>query len=298
MKNHRQGQMTIEAATLMILVVSGIILGGPVAIRGINAYFQGGEESVKESLRENIRTAGYVEGEFETCECSEPAALGCGDGPCDTYHMHYERICNPANCHFEWCATRGVYCDFDFCQEDENCCGPWTNTGVCGVNADPVRNPTGGHIPLGCPDGYMQQSQDCGGAVPNYRCNPDVLCEFHCVDSIGDDITHIGDYHAYWCPDDVESGLSSDTATTFVQSYLNCTGAKCEAFCVPSFTATADTCDCLPVDRTLVVFNPTYPDGRCYCDWTRGYVDNSGCSGSSCVNDGCAPDQCRVSSPY
>jgi len=284
MNKWRQGQMSIEAATLMILVVSGILLAGPTVIKGINAYFKSGEESVKESIRENIVPAGLVEGEFETCECSEPLPLGCGDGGCLATEMHGRRVCNPGNCHFEWCATLGMYCDFDWCITDPACCLPWVSTGLCGINADPLLG-LGGSTFGGCPDGFMEQRADCGGG-PNFQCVADVACEFHCQDVLLDDITNIADYRANWCPGGVDSGLNGDTPALFEPNINHCTGAKCQAYCWPTYTEGTAGCSCQPPTQTVEMNN------QCYCDYLNGWLDDTGCGDGACESWSCGASQC------
>lgn len=50
----KNGQHTLEYMLLLILIMAGIIIGGPYAIRSWNAQIKGWEDSVKDSMTDPL----------------------------------------------------------------------------------------------------------------------------------------------------------------------------------------------------------------------------------------------------
>ncbi len=54
---NKNGQHTLEHTILLTLIMAGIIIGGPYAIRSWNAQMKGWEDSVRDSMTDPLQQA-------------------------------------------------------------------------------------------------------------------------------------------------------------------------------------------------------------------------------------------------
>ncbi len=234
-------QHSVEYMTVIILIMAGIIIGGPYVIRSWNAQMKGWDDSVTDSLQDTIEEAPSfpVQGcdsepwkntackGIWTNQCSG-AVISCGELEMLSYQPY-----NPGGCE---CEMYPVPLTIK-CTADPSCCTSWSpalpNPATeCGVNATPP-----------CPDGQARQTRSCGANAPESACNGDLACMFAC--NLGA-ISFAPDRMSY-CRDagqlDDETGLISNKNYDLGGA---CTAIKCEVICrgalVPDIAFTQCVC--------------------------------------------------------
>jgi hypothetical protein len=168
----RHGVSGLEYLALAVLLMTGILLGGPYVMRAINAPFKAIEEGGIDSTREEIRQGNEHPVTAQPCACTGFVAQGCGDGiGCARTKRLYTRTCDPMGCEVDLIAA-GVITQMQDCVDESPsvCCLPAQSTGNCGALAS--------HIPGGCPVGHMEVKKMCGSPTPTavYSCVVDPSC--------------------------------------------------------------------------------------------------------------------------
>ncbi len=120
----RLGQSIIEYSALFALLFAAILVGGPVLKRSLFGYFKIQEDSITDSLSEEILQTDTSS--MMNCTCNgTPVARSCGAAPCSANERLYETPCTPSVC--------GISSD---CQEDSSCCTSSVSLGSCGQSSD------------------------------------------------------------------------------------------------------------------------------------------------------------------
>lgn len=234
----KTAQHSVEYMTVIILIMAGIIIGGPYVIRSWNAQMKGWDDSVTDSLQDTIEEAPLFP--VQGCDSTPWSDGGCGANrinqcngaitTCDVLEKLWYQNYNPDGCQ----------CNIMFpvpvtikCTADPSCCMPWSPAPPnpvtdCGVNATPP-----------CADGEARQTRICGGSITETRCAFDPLCVFSCTGVFGPNtLPEYGDL----CAGD-NTGLSSGTNYTYVNPGVgNCTATKCEIQCNPTYVSYGTYC--------------------------------------------------------
>lgn len=229
----RRGVSGLEYLALAILIMLGILLGGPYLMRAINAPFKTIEDGSLQSERENIKQGNETPVSMPACVCSDFIEAGCGDGNgCAKTKKLFRRTCNPAGCEVDLIAA-GIITVMQECRDDSSvnspCCLPAQSTGNCGILAS--------HMPSGCNPNEMEVREMCGSPIPvaRYRCVADPSCINGCQP--------YGDHVAGWCPGH-NVGIVGSVTPRFVENG-HCNDdqdMKCKAECDASTYPTAGGC--------------------------------------------------------
>ncbi len=109
MRFSRKGQSVVEYVTIAILIMAGIVIGGPFLLNSFRAHFKMYDDSVQDSFSENIRQDPTAPAGACSCEAWSPR--GCGEGGCSAYQRFYIRSC-----------SGGLGCSTNKCENEDNCC--------------------------------------------------------------------------------------------------------------------------------------------------------------------------------
>ncbi|GEM_PF-4261588 len=250
----RRGQHTLEYIILMVLVMAGIIVGGPYAIRSWNAQMKGWEDSVVDSMTDPLVEAPPTSVNIPGCDLDHWADQNCGLGytspfgdsiSCPEQRKLQLAVYVPNNCQFNNPYT--PFNEIAQCVADSSfdCCTPWAlasgcdtadpgcpQASDCGVNAVPT-----------CPDGQYRHTRDCDEipAETESGCVADPDCDFTC-NSIGLPGPNGAIGYGDICPGS-NTSLPDDTNYSYTDPG-NCTGTKCQIQCSPTFTWNGTTCSC------------------------------------------------------
>lgn len=123
----QRGQSLLEYGVIIALVISGIIVGGPLLINAVNSHFRLLDDATQDSLTETVVSTGggdvIADVDFD-CACTpwqKDESTACGDpGGCDAKSRRYTRTC-PQNCDLT-----------AKCISAPECCTPLTDTN-CGT---------------------------------------------------------------------------------------------------------------------------------------------------------------------
>ncbi len=310
MKLSPKGQHTLEHMILLILIMAGIIIGGPYAIRSWNAQMKGWEGSVIDSMTDPLMESPPDAVAVTGCDPAPWSSGACGDissppDPCrntittcsQTQRLFLRSF--PSNCQCDVPAFMDPL-PVAKCEYDNLCCTDWSPdsdnpdvpapnpTTDCGVNADPD-----------CPDGEARQTRTCGENPPETRCDPDLACVFNCT---GTPAPNTPPQYGALCADD-DTELSADTNYTYVDpGAVNCTATKCEIQCSPTFISFGTYCAC-PVGWSMsgspaICCPPgqTESAGVCVCaaGWVKACPDGSGgYIAGQCYQGACGANQCE-----
>lgn len=312
---------------LLTLIMAGIIIGGPYAIRSWNAQVKGWEVSVLDSMNDPLIEVPPGLVVIPGCDPQEwqpdPLPGGCGrvSAPPDACTNHVE------TCEVGFRLYRRTFLGSRECQcknvpptpsakcEPDPCCCSVVSTGFCaaennalrggpavapcatvGLDTQPLNGP--GH-PLGegsCNPSYMKFSVTCGGdGITRYICvRDDGNCTTICREPPAKIIRGDGrNDPAYGdpCP-----GYESNLPRRGMNySYVNQGGCspdpmvKCQIQCAAPFVSFGNNCDC-----NFAAGWTRTPDGR-----SCSFCGNGTCEpGETCVTAGrgCAAD-CGYCSP-
>ncbi len=255
------GQHTLEYTLIMILVIAGIILGGPYVIRSWNAQMKGWEDSVMDSFTDPLVEAPPDVGMLPGCAPQLWQDAGCGGSDIDS--LGYPISCTPR----QMLQTRVYYppgCEdtiYPFpqpntvrCVTSDCCCDAPQSTGFCGVQDSTLTNQLlscAGTVfdyqPVDadgtCPDGYMKSYTLCGDDVDpgerRYGCMDDPTCIFNCS---GSPTPNTSPEYGSVCSGDLIE-LTGNTTYTYVNPGA-CTPAKCEVQCRLTFQSYGTYCAC------------------------------------------------------
>ena len=259
----QRGQSGLEYMALAVFVMTGILIGGPYVVRGINSNFKVIEEGAVDAQREDIRQAPYnLLLKLPECDCTELSDSGCGDGSpspgCAKTRKVFRRSCAPLGCEVDL-INMHVFASMFECRDDPSptsvCCEDPQSTGQCGI--------LGIDAPGGrCPDGQMQMRKMCGSPTPTaqYYCEPKPICIFDCETPSA---------HSSWC-DPVNynkdlTGLTpvAYTATGQCDAYPD---KRCRVQCDPNYDVVGASClyvdPCEPTeDSRYYITNPVAAGG-------------------------------------
>ena len=255
-----KAQVTIETTALAVLAIIALLVMSTYVVRGINAYFQTSEDTVKESFHETMLQAGAPD--IVSPACTENIGE-CGAHSCEAYERYVSFICPPEyvggprqpECRTNW---------------DECCTGM---PGECN--------------PEFCEIGQRELYYECGGEDFHYDgenyifsnpCYDDSDCDPPCCYETGPQ--HMEEGRTAWC-DEVGkqcpvSLLEDQYAPLAWRGYRyvedhrgggetgpnGCTGKPCEVICKDPFIPqdgngnrvdeNGRTCDCPPERPTYV----------------------------------------------
>lgn len=312
MKLSPKGQHTLEYMILLILIMAGIIIGGPYAIRSWNAQMKGWEDSVVDSMTDPLMEAPPGAVPVTGCDPAPWIGGGCGvlsspPDPCrntittcpQTKKLFLRSF--PSNCQCDVPASMEPL-PIAKCEYDNSCCTDWSpdsdNPDVpapdpateCGANASPP-----------CPDREARQTRTCGESTTETRCDPDLACVFNCAGVPGPNTPP--QYGALCANDD--TGLAGDTNYAYVNpGAVHCTSTKCEIQCRPTFISYVTYCDC-PAGWSMsgapaICCPPgqTESGGVCVCDTAAGFVKacpdgSGGWVAGQCYRGVCGANQCE-----
>lgn len=276
------GQHTIEYAMLLIIIMVGIVMGGPYVVRSWYAHVKGLEDSVVDSINDPLLQTTTQGSTPPFCNCGSFENQGCGFGvsvpppytwplgntpglvQCAATEMLSMKTCSPLDCEWSMSPTPQIA----LCNTDPACCTPWTNTGSCGVLASGVSTANGGNPDGTCPDGYMMQSRTCGSSsMPDFRCGSDPACVFNCL---GTPFT--GPQFGPLCTN--TSGVLDDQRLTADAPYVIvaagvCTNAtKCEFPCATGYVPTSNNCIVPPTNYMPVSCRDGFTENNIYSGTT------------------------------
>jgi hypothetical protein len=100
MPNTTKAQSLLEYLIVAVIVIGGIMFGGPFLINSINARFRGMDDTVQDAFSENIKQ-GPLPAEGTPCTCTDWVDTGhCGNASngCTPQQMLRERTCSPLGC--------------------------------------------------------------------------------------------------------------------------------------------------------------------------------------------------------
>ena len=258
-----KAQSVIEYVIITTLVMVGILIAGPYAVRAINAYFHHANDQVEDSFREEITQAPETGFDFDACSCSELEPQECGDGiNCEVTERVWQRTCTPLGCEI---SLRGLGLGYiadtmQTCEDDPTCCTPWElhDPLICGVNAAPYVPPDG------CDDGHALEIHYCGSlGIPQYKCtdHQEPQCVFTCSSGLGPGAEG-------WCdPDGYYQNLWDNIPTHYVNNGLcadpGTPESKCLGECLSSFIASSDglACECPPGFVMINTSDACWPPG-------------------------------------
>lgn len=262
----RRGVSGLEYMAIIVLVMTGILLGGPYVMRAINAPFKTIEEGAIDSAREEIKQGSGVVGPMPVCNCTPLAFAGCGDGSggCAKTRELWRRTCAPLGCEVDLIAV-GVITVMQECRDNPSntCCLDPAPTGLCGALATHVA----------CAAGEMEVKKMCGSPAQTavYDCLPDAACSNTCQP--------YGANVAGWCdPLNFQNGVTGSTPPVLVDNgHCNdTTDMRCKAECAAGAYAAGGAC-------FLVCSGPppyTCPNGVCQASLGENAVNcPADCSG-------------------
>lgn len=220
MLKNKSAQSVTEYALLIMVVMAGIIIGGPYVIRSWNAYLKGWDSSIEDSYSDPLKESesGIPLPTCDNCRFEAPTRCGgvspCCGGGCEDNETELIRICDPVNC----------APPLSRCEPDPGCCVTF-DTGLC----------AGNNIPP-CLDGQMGTITRCGD-VDTPGCRPETNCQSSCLNRPGNSFSckELGELED-------EEDLFSDTDYRVIPT---CTPAKCEVVCYDTFVPTPDRKDCV-----------------------------------------------------
>jgi len=271
----RRGVSALEYLALAVLLMTGILLGGPYVMRSINAPFKALEEGSLDSTREEIKQGNVNSVPVGPCICLPLSDQGCGDGnACSRTQKVFKRTCAPLGCEVDLIAA-GVITVMQECRNEASppstCCLDAQSTGNCGILA--------AHVPGGCPAGHMEMRKMCGSpiAVPVYSCVADPACVNDCQ-------PFSPTYAVGWCdPLRYKDGVVGLTPPVYVDNghCLDTLDMKCKVECKEEAYSVAGACI------------PHCPNG--ICENGLGGTPNYGETNVTCPADcSAAPPACQV----
>lgn len=286
---NKNAQHTLEYMILLILIMAGIIIGGPYVIRSWNAQVKGWEDSVIDSMTDPLVEAPVTAVSIPGCDFVSWQNQACGLGytspfgdsvNCTPQQLLQMGVFNPDGCQFNNPSTpfsNIAQCDTN---DANHCCTSWVTPSGC--NPDDAGCPLDSDcgVNVGCPDGQYHRTHTCDTGYTETECVADPACDFTC-NSTGlpgpNGATGYGDL----CPGS-DTGLSGDTNYSYTNPG-NCTGAKCQIQCSPTFVWNGINCAC-PTGQTV-------SGGVCVC--ASGWAYQDGCSAGYCYQGSCGAGYCR-----
>ena len=236
--SHKSAQHILEYMILLILIMAGIIIGGPYVIRSWNAQMKGWEDSAIDSMNDPLAEAPIGSVPLTGCDAGSWNSGPCGPASssvdcagrtanCSSRYKIFTRTFSPGGCQCDVPAPMIPAISAE-CRQDNsfNCCADWvTPSGCtfpdgsapgclvpaidCGVNSD-------------CPDGQYRRTRNCDVDETESFCIPDSACNFGCTGLQVTGIPSLG-----LCPGD-EVGLTGNTPYTTTDV---CSPSKCEVRC-------------------------------------------------------------------
>ncbi len=115
----QRGQSLLEYAVILALVISGILIGGPLLMNAVNSHFRLLDDATQDSLTEQIQSGATAENPVlptDDCSCQAWVPItgnaGCGDNAgCSSKSRKSTRTCTPEGCDTE-----------QKCVSDPGCC--------------------------------------------------------------------------------------------------------------------------------------------------------------------------------
>jgi hypothetical protein len=159
--NNKRAQTFIEYATLLMIIMAGVIIMGPYVMRSWNAHVKGWEDSVKDSVEDPLEQTNDKPDYLPACVCewkvpdicTDPTKPCCGKYGCGVFEETLRaEICTPLGCKQD--AGKE-------CRANSACCSQvWEDFG-CQAGNDGQCN---------CQQYELCQRQACGGGSYNRRC--------------------------------------------------------------------------------------------------------------------------------
>lgn len=254
MKLSPKGQHTLEHMILLILIMAGIIIGGPYAIRSWNAQMKGWEDSVVDSMTDPLMEAPASAVTVPGCDFISWLNQGCGLGytspfgdsiSCPEQKMLQMGVFNPNNCQFSNPYT--PFSQIAQCVADNSfdCCTPWVLPSGCDITNPGCPQTSDCGVTVGCPDGQYRRTRDCDEVETQSECVPDTDCDFLCDGSLLPNPLPADRMQPCVASGDTddETGLTDDKNYDLVDV---CTETKCEVDClgdlIPNLAGTQCVC--------------------------------------------------------
>jgi len=200
----------IEYVFIAVLVILGVVIMGPYVLRSVNAHFTLWDESVQDSVTENLVQApvSVIPNITLNCQCTSTNA-GCGGGPgsqCGPNQQIVNHLCTPQLCDGAPSSS---------CVLDPTCCSTWVDQG-CGTTPLGQSPP-----PNNCNYGYQIQVQQCGANAAT-QCVQDSSCPLPaCLGIVSPG--------ALPCPP-TGGSLTQNIGITYVADLAACS-AQCQYYC-------------------------------------------------------------------
>ncbi len=203
----QKAQSPIESTTLGVLSIIALLVMSTYVTRSINAYFKTTEDTLKDSIAEDLLQSERAES--PECDCSNEIVGECGGGDCDDSQELVSYTCTPEGCGHRppWCRTNRPRC----CYEEGDC------------------------MENGCPNGTKYIRTSCENEPLTYICDKDEECKICCnpQEPMGP-----------WCPMDGETNPACPSSLTavkdvrYVGNDITDCGAYvpqevCDAVCTP-----------------------------------------------------------------
>ena len=204
----------IEYVLIAVLVILGIVIMGPYALRSVGAHFKLWDDSVQDSFTENLTQAPIndIPNIPINCNCTTTAgSCGSSTSRCAANQREYDHLCNPQGCDGAPASS---------CQSDTTCCTAWGSTG-CGTI--PLGQPA---TPTNCNYGYEIQSHQCG-ANNTVQCVPNGTCPLPACQGILSPGALYCATHSTTAP----INLTQNYGISYVANQGTCTGALCQLYC-------------------------------------------------------------------
>jgi hypothetical protein len=281
----------IEYVLIAVLVIVGVVIMGPYALRSVNAHFKLWDAGVQDSYSENLKQApvGAVPNVPLNCKCTN-APGACGSTLAGSQCAANQRSINHS-CSIQGCDGQPA----SSCVLDASCCSDWTNLG-CGT------------VPLGqpptannCNYGKQMQLHECGGNDV-MQCNPDPTCPLPKCLGIKPSPNAIA------CPNEppVSGGLTQNSSYSLVLKKASCSASSsCQYYCpapyvinsagtgctLPTATIpyTVAACVDTSLNKNCQPCNPGYSGPKCKPDTNIGPALTNNCFSAAITSKSQAP---------
>lgn len=297
-------QHTLEYMILLTLIMAGIIIGGPYAIRSWNAQVKGWEDSVIDSMTDPLAEAPPSEVSIPGCDPNPWTNIGCQMGAtdsigipwnCSATQMLQTRTYSPLGCEVRMIPIPDPNTVRCFTDDSFHCCTDWVTPSGCYPGITPIcplESDCGSNV--GCPDGEYRRTHTCDTGYTETECVMDGSCNFTCG-ATGQPPPNTIPAYGDFCDATDTTGLSNNGIPyIYINPGAPCTSAKCEVQCSPTFISYGTYCACpsgwtqysticCPPDQTEV-------GGVCQC--ASGFVKACPDGGGGWLTDQCYQGIC------
>ena len=212
----------IEYALIAVLVILGIVIMGPYALRSVNAHFKLWDEGVQDSFRENVNQEAPladIPAINTNCTCTlTKGSCGSTTSACGSAEREWDYNCNPQGCNKATGASTCIY--------DTSCCTTYFPQ-FCGTVPCPAGGcataPTTPPVANNCYYGQDVWATQC--STLSIECKPNAICQPQCRGVLSPG--------ALPCPNQPQSaadGLLQDYGISYAASKASC-NTPCQVYC-------------------------------------------------------------------